>query len=224
MPHSWWRSVTVKKRSMGSNWAIILAAGSSRRMGDQKLLLPYGQSTIIETVVDNVLNSYLDHVMMVLGPNQEEIKQALKQKPVQYCYNSEHEKGMLSSVICGVRALPTDAQSTLIFLGDQPGIPPEVTNRVMDAYNEELYGIVIPVHDHRRGHPLLVDMKYRKTLEQLDLEEGLRSLRHHFPGDVLEVEVDEPGILVDIDTREDYQKALRLRDGLQDPENQRDSQ
>lgn len=194
---------------MGSNWALILAAGSSRRMGSQKLLLPYGQSTIIETVVDNVLKSSVDHVMLVLGANQEEIRDALRQKAVQFCYNTEHEKGMLSSVICGIRALPPEAVSVLIFLGDQPGISPSVTNRVIEAYNEELFGIVIPLHEHRRGHPLLVDMKYRKEVEKLDLEEGLRALRHHFPQDVMEVEVDAPGILVDIDTPEDYREVKK---------------
>ena len=192
---------------MGSNWALILAAGSSRRMGSQKLLLPYGQSTIIETVIDNVLNSSIDHVMVVLGANQEEIQDTLEHKPVQFCHNRKHEQGMLSSVICGIRALPPDAVTALIYLGDQPGIHPAVTNTVIEAYSEELFGIVIPVHMHRRGHPLLVDMKYRKEIEKLDLEEGLRSLRHHFPDDVLEVEVDEPEILVDIDTREDYKNA-----------------
>lgn len=192
---------------MGANWAIILAAGSSRRMGSQKLLLPFTGSTIIETVIDNVLASSIEHVMVVLGPKQEEILKVIGDRPVQYCHNPEHEKGMLSSIICGIRALPGDAVSALIFLGDQPGIPPAVTNTVINAYNEELFGIVIPVYNHRRGHPLLVDMKYRNEIEKLDLEEGLRALRHHFPQDVLEVEVDEPGILVDIDTREDYKNA-----------------
>jgi molybdenum cofactor cytidylyltransferase len=192
---------------MGNSWALILAAGSSRRMGSQKLLLPFGQSTIIETVIDNVLNSSIDHVMVVLGANQKKIQDTIGNLPVQFCHNMEHERGMLSSVICGIRALPQDAITALIFLGDQPGIPPAVTNTVIDAYNEELVGIVIPVHNHRRGHPLLVDMKYRKEIEHLDLEEGLRALRHHFPDDVLEVDVDEPGILVDIDTREDYKNA-----------------
>ena len=194
---------------MANNWAIILAAGSSRRMGSQKLLLPYGNSTIIETVIDNVLNSSVDHVMLVLGPKKEEILQVVGNRPVKFCHNREHEKGMLSSVICGIRALPAEAVSALIFLGDQPGIPPAVTNSVIEAYNEELYGIVIPVNNNRRGHPLLVDMKYRKKVEHLDLEEGLRSLRHQFPEDVLEVEVNEPGILVDIDTREDYKNATK---------------
>lgn len=194
---------------MGNSWAIILAAGSSRRMGSQKLLLPFGQSTLIETVIDNVIASAVDHVMVVLGPNQEEIMQVIGKRPVQFCHNREHEKGMLSSILCGIRALPADALSALIFLGDQPGIPPTVTNRIIKTYNEELIGIVIPVYEHRRGHPLLVDMKYRKEVEKLDLEKGLRALRHQFPQDVLEVEVDEPGILLDIDTREDYRKATR---------------
>jgi molybdenum cofactor cytidylyltransferase len=192
---------------MGNNWAVILAAGSSRRMGSQKLLLPLGHSTIIEKVVDNVLNSALEHVMVVLGANQAEVRDVLGNRPVHFCFNREHQKGMLSSVRCGIRALPADAVTALIYLGDQPEIPPSVTNSVLHAYSEELYGIVIPVFGHRRGHPLLVDMKYRKEIEQLDLEEGLRSLRHHFPEDVLEVELEEPGILVDIDTPADYKKA-----------------
>ncbi len=192
---------------MGNNWAIILAAGSSTRMGSQKMLLPFGENTIIETVIDNVIASLVDHVMIVLGPKHEEIMEVIGNRPVQFCHNRDHEKGMLSSIICGIRALPSDALSALIFLGDQPGISPAVTNRIIDSYNEELFGIVIPVYDHRRGHPLLVDMKYRKEVEKLDLEEGLRALRHQFPQDVLEVEVNEPGILLDIDTPEDYRKA-----------------
>ena len=194
---------------MDNHWAIILAAGSARRMGSQKLLLPFGNSTMIETVVDNVLGSSIKHVMVVLGANRQEVQEILEARPVQFCYNKDHEKGMLSSVQCGISALPADAASALIFLGDQPGISPAVTNAVIEAYSEELYGIVIPVHSHRRGHPLLVDMKYRKEIEQLDLEEGLRKLRHHFPDDVLEVDVEEPGILVDIDTPADYKKATK---------------
>jgi molybdenum cofactor cytidylyltransferase len=192
---------------MQSNWAIILAAGSSRRMGSQKLVLPYAESTIIETVIDNVLRSNVDHVLVVLGANHEKIRNTIGDKPVRFCHNQGHENGMLSSVICGMKNLPDDTGSALIFLGDQPGIPPAVTNAVIEAYNENLKGIVIPVYNHRRGHPLLVDMKYRKKMESIDLEEGLRTLRHHFPEDVLEVEVDEAGILVDIDTKEDYKKA-----------------
>ncbi|MDF1573697.1 MAG: nucleotidyltransferase family protein [Bacteroidales bacterium] len=192
---------------MGRSWAIILAAGSSSRMGRQKLLMPFGKSTMIETVIDQVLESSVDQVMVVLGADHEKVRNVISQKPVKVCHNRKYEEGMLSSVICGIRALPQDAVYALIFLGDQPEIPPAVSNLVMESYEKELNGIIIPVCNHRRGHPLLVDMKYRKEVENLDLEQGLRSLRHQFPEDVLEVEVDEPGILVDIDTPEDYKNA-----------------
>lgn len=194
---------------MSKNWGIILAAGSSRRMGTQKLLMPYGESTIIETVIANVLESRIENIVVVLGANADEVENATGHLPLQFCLNHNHEEGMLSSVICGFNSLPEDAEAALIYLGDQPDIPPRITNTIIAAYNDTIHGIVIPVHNHRRGHPLLVDTKYKKDIPKLDLEKGLRSLMHLFPEDVIEVEVDYPGILVDIDTREDYSNATK---------------
>jgi molybdenum cofactor cytidylyltransferase len=142
---------------MLSNRAIILAAGSSRRMGTQKLLLPFGDKTMIETVIDHVLQSNVDSVMVVLGADHDKVKKVIDPLPVEICFNQSHDSGMLSSIVCGFKALPDDTGTALVFLGDQPGIPPGVTNAVLEAYNESLHGIVIPVHNHRRGHPLLVD-------------------------------------------------------------------
>jgi len=195
---------------MQDNWAIILAAGFSTRMGTQKLLLPYSHGTMIETVIDNILG-YKNRSChgSAWGRVGREIKKAIGKKPVKFCQNEHPEEGMLSSVMRGFEALPEDANAALIYLGDQPNIPPSISNTIIDAYNGDLMGIVIPVHDHRRGHPLLIDLKYRRDIFKLDLEKGLRSLMHLFPEDVLEVDVDEPGILVDIDTREDYSNATK---------------
>jgi molybdenum cofactor cytidylyltransferase len=190
------------------NRGIILAAGTSSRMGTQKLLLPFGKSTIIETVIQNALQSEIKDLVVVLGADHERIRAVIDPLPVEVCYNENHQSGMLSSVLCGFKSLPEDTGAALVFLGDQPGIPPDITNAVIGAYNESLHGIVIPVYNHRRGHPLLVDFKYKNDISKLDLEKGLRALMHLFPEDVLEVEVDEPGILMDIDTREDYNKAI----------------
>lgn len=189
------------------NRAIILAAGSSRRMGTQKLLLPFGDSTIIETVIQNVLQSKVDSTLVVLGADSDRIRKAIEHFPVETCYNGDHEAGMLTSIMCGFSTLPEETGTVLVFLGDQPGITPGITNRIISAYNESLHGIVVPVHDHSRGHPLLVDYKYKNEIVKLDLEKGLRHLMHIFPQDVLEVELNEPGILLDIDTKEDYNNA-----------------
>jgi molybdenum cofactor cytidylyltransferase len=164
---------------------------------------------MIETVVHNVLQSRVDKVMVVLGNDSQKIRTLMEKLPVKTCVNPNPEDGMLSSVMCGFKAIPREANAALVYLGDQPNIPPEVTNTVIEAYNEDIQGIVIPVHNHRRGHPLLVDLKYRNDIYKLDLEQGLRSLMHLFPEDVLEVDVDESGILVDIDTQEDYTKATK---------------
>ena len=196
---------------MLKNRAIILAAGSSTRMGSQKMLLPFGESTILETVIQNIHSSSVDSILVVLGANHEQILEFIKPLPVEVCINTNHQSGMLSSVVCGFSALPDDTSTALIFLGDQPGISPAVTDAVIRAYNESLHGIVVPVSNHRRGHPLLVDFKYKREIGGLDLEKGLRALMHHFPEDVLEVEVDDGGILIDIDTPEDYSTAKKNR-------------
>ena len=149
---------------MLKNRAIILAAGSSTRMGSQKMLLPFGESTILETVIQNIHSSSVDSILVVLGADHEQILEFIKPLPVEVCINTNHQSGMLSSVVCGFSALPDDTSTALIFLGDQPGISPAVTDAVIRAYNESLHGIVVPVSNHRRGHPLLVDFKYKREI------------------------------------------------------------
>jgi molybdenum cofactor cytidylyltransferase len=112
------KSETYKIKKMSNQWGIILAAGSSRRMGTQKLLMPYGDSTIIETVVGHVLKSRIENIIVVLGANADEIEEATAHLPVKFCINHNHEEGMLSSVICGFNSLPEDADVALLFLGD----------------------------------------------------------------------------------------------------------
>jgi molybdenum cofactor cytidylyltransferase len=192
---------------MSADRAIILAAGSSRRMGTPKLLLPFGKSTLLETVIKNVLDSDVESALVVLGDHRDEISQIISRLPVELCYNDHHESGMYSSVLCGIDALPADTRAVLVFPGDQPGIPPQVINTLIRKFHETHRGILIPMFNGRRGHPLLVDFKYRDQLKRLDPDQGLRTLRTLFPEDVLEVEVDERGILMDIDTPEDYLKA-----------------
>ena len=111
---------------------------------------------------------------------------------------------MFSSVICGLKSLPDDLEAVIIFQGDQPMIQPHTVNAIIAAYKESGKGIVIPVFSKKRGHPLLIDGKYRSEIEKLNPDEGLRSLASRFHNDVLEVNVESPEILRDIDTQEDY--------------------
>jgi molybdenum cofactor cytidylyltransferase len=185
-------------------WAIVLAAGASTRMKRQKLLLPFNGKTIIETVVENAASSVNSNVMVVLGSHREQIQDQISYIQVRFCVNENYLDGMLSSVICGFNALPNESKAALIFLGDQPQIPSQVTELVIDAWRQSKKGIIMPVFNGRRGHPVLIETRYRAEIEKLDPEKGLRSLSEKFKNDVFEVECTVPEILRDIDTQEEY--------------------
>ena len=114
-------------------WALILAAGESKRMGRPKLVMPFGDNTIIENVIGNIPENMVDGKVIVLGAWMAEILEVIAGLPVRYCINYEYKKGMLSSVRCGIRALPENAEAVLIYPGDQPGIPSEVSELLIRA-------------------------------------------------------------------------------------------
>ena len=193
---------------MGEIWAIVLAAGESRRMGSPKMILPYEGMTIIEKVLENVLASNVEKVVTVLGSHWEEIMKVIERFQVPHCYNSNFKDGMLSSVKCGFEFLPGDFRAALVFLGDQPMVETPVINKLIKAYNESGKGILVPVFENKRGHPLMVDKKYRDEIINFDDHEGLKGLLRRLPDDLLEVNTENSSVLDDIDTRDDYNNQI----------------
>jgi len=196
---------------MNNIWAIVLAAGLSTRMGTQKLLLPFGGKTIVECVVENILNSGITKVVVVLGANCAEIEEVLKAWPVKTVRNENFQDGMHTSVISGVKTLPSNTKAVLVFLGDQPFISEKVIHDVVEAWKSSGKGIVIPLFNGKRGHPPLYDMKLKNKLSTLNPEVGLRSVAQKFPEDIFEVETFCPEIVRDIDTPDDYSNELGAR-------------
>lgn len=190
-------------------WSIILAAGESKRMGSPKMFLHINGKTMIENVIENVAGSDPDGILVVLGAFKEDMADLIRKYNVKYCYNENYLDGMLSSVKCGFSHLPQDLSAVLVFQGDQPFIAPAVTKAVIEAYRSTGKGLVMPVCNGRRGHPLLIDKKYVVEIECIDANEGLRSLSYKFPMDVHEVETSDPGILRDFDTYEDYENEIK---------------
>ena len=192
-------------------WAVILAAGESKRMGEAKLLLPFGEKTIIEAVIDNVIQSKVEKILVVVGSKREEIEQRIKNYSLKVTFNPDFRSGMLSSVHAGFKSLPEYAQAAIVVLGDQPSISTSVINELIDAYKRTRKGIVLPVYKGERGHPVLIDMKYRNEVENLSPDIGLRGTVYNHPEDILEVEVKSQSILKDIDYIEDYKKELKKK-------------
>jgi molybdenum cofactor cytidylyltransferase len=189
-------------------WAVILAAGESKRMGGPKLTLPYKGRTILESVVETALLSPVDGTLVVLGAYEDRIRAVLAGRPLKLAVNRDYKTGMLSSVRCGVRHLPRRARAALIFLGDQPGLSPDTVSIVLGAYRDTKKGLVLPARGRAGGHPLLIDMKYREEIEALDPAIGLRALLALHPEDVERVEAGDDSLFFDIDTPEDYRLAV----------------
>ncbi|HDZ25983.1 hypothetical protein LCGC14_0530060 [marine sediment metagenome] len=193
-------------------WAMILAAGESKRMGKPKLLLPFGEKTMIETIVETVVSSKVEQTLVILGSDREKTEEKIKNYPVKIVYNRDFRSGMLSSVQCGFKSLSEEIRAVLVVLGDQPKISTTVINKLIDAYKSSGKGIVLPVYKKERGHPVLIDVKYGEEVENLSPEVGLRGTVYNHPEDILEVDVEASSIFQDIDSESDYKRELEKKE------------
>lgn len=193
--------------------AVVLAAGLSSRMGESKMLLPWRDNrTIIEHIVEQLIKSRLDPIVVVTGHQAKEVKAKLDQWDVQVVHNKAYQSGeMLSSLKVGLNAMPASATAALLVLGDQPAIQPKVVNRVLLAYAEHGHDLVIPSYDMKRGHPVLLGRRYWPDLLALPGNATPRNLYNRHADRIHYVTVDNDSILRDVDTPQDYE-AERRRD------------
>jgi molybdenum cofactor cytidylyltransferase len=185
--------------------AILLAAGESKRMGKPKQLMPLGSSTILEQAIDNLLNSAVDEIIVVLGHKAEEITETIASKPVKIMVNSNYQQGMSTSIIAGLILVDPQAQAIMLALGDQPLVDSQTINQLIDEFHNHDKSIVVPTYRGRRGHPIIFAIKYKPELLELEGDVGGREVIRHHPDDVLEVAFDSESVITDIDTRDDYQ-------------------
>lgn len=187
--------------------AIILAAGASRRMGTQKLLLPFAGKTVIEHVIDRVVAGGVADIVVVVGADAR-VAEAASQRNVRLVHNPDPDRGMLSSVRCGLRALPGTCDAVLVVLGDQPSLSAGLVARVLEVSRTSPGKILVPSFEGRRGHPLLLPIGYREEVLTRYDEEGLRGLLRTHAGDVLELPSDASA-LADMDDLADYRRELK---------------
>ncbi|MFV0269963.1 MAG: NTP transferase domain-containing protein [Draconibacterium sp.] len=187
-------------------WCLILAAGESTRMKQQKLLMPWNGKTVVETTIEKAMASEADEVLVVTGSHRSEIESLLKPLDVKIVVNESYQDGMLSTVLCGIKTIPSAVDAVLVMLGDQPMIQTSVINRIIEIHQKEGAKIILPVWEEKRGHPVLFDLQFREEMFGLKGNPGLRELLQRYPNDVKELEVDTSEIVEDLDTQEDYQK------------------
>jgi len=187
--------------------AIILAAGQSKRMGQPKMLLPWGEQTVLTHVISVFQSAGVSDIIIVTGGARVEIEELVSGLNVGINHNDEYAKSeMLSSIQCGIRTLTRQTQAALIGLGDQPQVQERSVRRVCEAFFETRSNLVVPSYQMRRGHPWLVASPLWDELLKMDSPQSPRDFLSTHAKEIKYVDIDNPSILEDLDTPDDYMK------------------
>jgi molybdenum cofactor cytidylyltransferase len=187
--------------------AIVLAAGISRRMGQAKMLLPWGNNTVIGQVVDTVFAGGIERIIVVAGGNQVQLEFALKGRPVDFVFNPDFADGeMLKSLQMGLKSLPSTIEAAMMVLGDQPQMQAATLRQVCEAFCRTQARLVIPSYQLRRGHPWLIEHSLWPDILNLRAPATLRDFLKVNEASIFYQVIDSPTILKDLDTPEDYQR------------------
>lgn len=186
-------------------------------MGAFKPLLPFGKQTVVEACIDYLRVGGVKTIVVVLGHQAEEVRARIKHLYVACVVNPDPASEMNASIAAGVRAVPATAAATLIALADHPAVPPTVVSTLISEW-ENGASLVIPTLQNRGGHPVLLDLRYRHELQNLDSEKGLRALFDAHRDEVKRVPVDSPFVARDMDTWDDYSALYQEIFGAPPPE------
>jgi molybdenum cofactor cytidylyltransferase len=184
--------------------AIILAAGQSRRMGpSNKLLADVGGKPMVAQVAGAAQASQARPILAVVGHQADDVRAALTGHEIMVIDNPDYAEGISSSLKQGLRALPRGVDGAIICLGDMPRVSAAQIDKLIAAFNPaEGRAICVPTFNGKRGNPVLFSRRFFEEMESVSGDVGARYLIGEAPDLVCEVEMDDRGILLDIDTPE----------------------
>lgn len=186
------------------SYALILAAGGSRRLGRPKQLLRWQGRTLLENAIDKARAVLGKRVIVVLGAHAEDIHAAIDLDSVKTVTNPDWQAGLASSIRAGIEALPASAQAVLILLCDQPLIGPEHLAKLLGAWQSEPELIVASQYHLSAGVPAVFPSAYFERLRSLTGDKGAKPLLREFDPYVLKIPLAEAGL--DIDTPTDFEQ------------------
>ena len=192
--------------------AVILAAGESKRMGFPKQLIEICGEKIIRIVVKKVLNVGFGDIVVVLGHMAGDIARYIDDMiGIKIIVNPRYREGMSTSLIEGIKNLRQDIEAFMVILGDQPFVLKETMEKIIETY----YGMerkplmVVPTYRGLRGNPVLISSRIAKEIMSLRGDIGARALMERYKAYISYIETQDPGVVLDIDTKEDLEKALK---------------
>jgi molybdenum cofactor cytidylyltransferase len=195
--------------------AILLAAGESRRMGTQnKLALPVGGMPLLRRTARTLLASGLQEMVAVLGHEAHAMRSLLNGLPLWLAENPRYREGQMSSVHCGLDALPNPCDGVMICLADQPLLTPADIDTLIAAFARYARGgILVPTWAGQRGNPIVLDYQQRATILAGGHSLGCRHLIEHMPERVTSFPMANDHVVFDLDTPADYAALQALPQG-----------
>jgi molybdenum cofactor cytidylyltransferase len=188
---------------------LILAAGESSRMGTPKATLTYRGQTFLERIVQTLREGGLERIVVVLGHRAEEIQQHVKMPAAQVVINPAYQSGQTSSLQAGLRSLAgDDLEAVLLGLVDHPAVSAETVRKILAAFRERGAPVVIPTYKGRRGHPVLMGRQLFEELLGLSSDAGADSVVRRYRPATQFVEVEDEGIVIDVDDPEGYRRLI----------------
>jgi molybdenum cofactor cytidylyltransferase len=188
--------------------AIVLAAGESRRMGTPKALLRLGDSTFLQTICTRLREADIGEVIVVLGAHADEVMEAARLSDERVVVNRDFSRGQLSSLRCGLGEIADGAGGALVTLVDHPLIAASTYAKLREAWEDDPEKIAVAGYQGRSGHPVIFPRAVFKELMDAPQREGARAVVRKNPSRVRRIELDDPGIVVDIDGPEDYRRFV----------------
>jgi len=185
--------------------AIILAAGESKRMGQPKMLMPWGKVTVLEHVITVFRKAGIENIVVVVGAERERVEGILSHNFIRSVHNEDYAGSeMLSSLQCGLKAMRGQTQATLIGLGDQPQVQEGSVRLICEAYHNTRSELIVPSFQMRRGHPWLIGRTFWGELLNMQASETPRDFLNRHSDKIYYVDANTATILADLDTPEDY--------------------
>jgi molybdenum cofactor cytidylyltransferase len=193
--------------------AVILSAGESSRMGRPKALLPIDGVRFIEKIVATLQATRVGKIMVVLGHNAGEMQREMSDLPVDWIINPNYKWGQLSSLTAAIRHIESAADAervdgVLVHLVDHPYISAELVDLMIGRFYETKKLIVVPRYGERRGHPVIFSKSIFPELLAAPPEEGAKTVVRAHRSETLELVTEDKGVIIDIDTPEEYQKHV----------------